>query len=85
MFLKISYQLASLKKMLPILILRHVIGPSLEVYNSFLPQQALKLRAGESGSPEKVPGKDTFYYINYHNSGTLFGLTDSTACNFEAS
>ena len=29
------------------------------------------------GTPE-VPGKGAFYYINYHNSGTFFGLTDST-------
>ena len=34
---------------------RHVIGLSFEVYNSFLPQLASKLRAVESGSPEKVP------------------------------
>ena len=45
-----------------------VIGLSFEVYNSFLPQLALKLRAVESGSPEKVPGKGAFYYINHHNS-----------------
>ena len=43
------------------------------------------MQAVESGSPEKVPGKNAFYYINHHNSGTSFGLTDSTACNFEAS
>ena len=28
-----------------------------------------KWRADESGSPEKVPGKGAFYYINHHNSG----------------
>ena len=39
----------------------------------------------ESGSPEKVPGKGAFYYINHHNSGTFFGLTDFTARNFKAS
>ena len=64
---------------------RHVIGLSFEVYNSFLPQLALRLGAVESGSPEKVPRKGAFYYINHHNSGTFFGLTDSTARNFEAS
>ena len=53
--------------------------------NSFLPQLISKLQAVESGSPEKVPGKGAFYYINHHNSGTFFGLTDSTARNFEAS
>ena len=58
---------------------------SFEVYNSFLPQLASKLPAFESGSPEKVPGKGAFYYINHHNSGTFFGLKDSTACHFEAS
>ena len=42
--------------------------------NSFLPQLALKLRAVESGSPEKVPGKGAFYYINHQNSGTFFDL-----------
>ena len=63
---------------------RHVIGLSFEVCNSFLLQLALKLRAVESGSPEKVPGKGAFYYINHHNSGTFFGLTDSTARHFEA-
>ena len=46
---------------------------------------ASKLQAVESGSPEKVPGKGAFYYINHHNSDTFFGLTDSTARNFEAS
>ena len=61
------------------------MGLSFEVYNSFLPQLASKLRAFESESPEKVPGKDAFYYINHHNSGTFFGLTDSTARHFEAS
>ena len=58
---------------------RHVIGLSFEVYNSLLPQLASKWQAVESGSPEKVPGKGAFYYINHHNSGTFFGLTDSTA------
>ena len=33
----------------------------------FLPQLASKLQAVESGSPEKVPGKGAFYYINHHN------------------
>ena len=61
------------------------IGLSLEVYNSFLPQLASKLRAVESGSPEKVPEKGAFYYINHHISGTFSGLPDSTACHFEAS
>ena len=56
-----------------------------EVYNAFQPQLALKLQAVESVSPEKVPGKSAFYYINHHNSGTFSGLTDSTARNFEAS
>ena len=46
---------------------------------------ASKLRAVESGSPKKVPGKGAFQYINYYNSGTFFGLRDSTARNFEAS
>ena len=63
----------------------HVIGLSFEVYNSFLPELASKLQAVESGSPEKVPGKGAFYYINHHNSGTFFGLPDSTARNFETS
>ena len=62
-----------------------MIGLSLKVYNSFLPQLASKLQAVESGSPEKVPEKGAFYYINHHNSGTFFGLTDSTAHNFKAS
>ena len=62
-----------------------IIGLSFEVCNSFLPQLASKWRAVESGSPEKVPGKGAFYYINHHNSGTFSGLTDSTARNFEAS
>ena len=53
-----------------------VIGLSFEVNNSFLPQLASKLQAAASGGPEKVPGKDAFYYINHHNSGTF---TDSTA------
>ena len=43
------------------------------------------LTSVESGSLKKVPGKVAFYYINHHNSGTFFGLTDSTARNFEAS
>ena len=34
---------------------RHGIGLSFEVYNSFLPQLALKWQAVESGSPEKEP------------------------------
>ena len=34
---------------------QHGIGLSFEVYNSFLPQLATKLRGVESGSPEKVP------------------------------
>ena len=55
------------------------------VYNSFLGQLSQKLRAVKSGSPEKVPDKGAFYYINHHNSGTFSGLTDSTARNFEAS
>ena len=63
----------------------HVIGLSFEVYKSFLPQLATKWRAVESGSPEKVPGKGAFCYINDHNLGTFSGLTDSTARNFEAS
>ena len=63
----------------------HIIGLSFEVYNSFLPQLASKLRAVESGSPEKVPGKGAFYYINHHNSGTFSGPPDSTARNFKAS
>ena len=58
---------------------------SFEVYNLFLPQLASKLRAVESGSPEKVSGKGAFYYINHHNSGTFSGHPDSTAPNFEAS
>ena len=33
----------------------HVIGLSFEVYNSFLPQLALKWQAVESVSPKKVP------------------------------
>ena len=41
--------------------------------------------AVESKSPEKVPGKGKFYYINHHNSGTFSRLPDSTAHNFEAS
>ena len=61
------------------------MGLSFEVNNFFLPQMASKLQAVESGSPEKVPGKGAFYYINHHNSGTFFGLTDSTARHFEAS
>ena len=64
---------------------QHVKGLSFEVYYSFLLQLALKLRGVESGSPEKVPGKGAFYYINHHNSGTFFGLTDSIARHFEAS
>ena len=64
---------------------RQVIGLSFEVCNSFLPQLASKLQAVESGSPNKVPGKGAFYYINHHNSGTFSGLPDSTARNFEAS
>ena len=44
-----------------------------------------KFLAVESGSPEKVPGKGAFYYINHDNSGTFSGLPDSTAHNFEAS
>ena len=36
-----------------------------------LPQLASKLRAVEFGSPEKVPRKVAFYYINRHNSGTF--------------
>ena len=56
-----------------------------EVYNSFPPQLASKLRAVESGSPEKVSEKGVFYYINHHNSSTFSGLPDSTARNFEAS
>ena len=43
---------------------QHVIGLSFEIYNSFLPQLASKWRAVESGSPEKVPRKGAFYYIN---------------------
>ena len=31
-----------------------------------------------------MSGEGAFYYINHHNSGTFFGLTDSTACHFEA-
>ncbi|MDE5084659.1 MAG: hypothetical protein O4859_27040, partial [Trichodesmium sp. St18_bin1] len=62
-----------------------VIGLSFEVYNSFLPQLASKWRAVESGSPEKVPQKGAFYYINHHISGTFSGLPDSTARHFEAS
>ena len=38
-----------------------VIGLPFEVYNSSPPQLALKLQAVESGTPEKVPGKDGFY------------------------
>ena len=64
---------------------RHVRGLSFEVYNSFLAQLALKWRAVESGSPEKVPRKGAFYYINHHISGTFSGLLDSTAHHFEAS
>ena len=64
---------------------QHVIGLSFVVYNSFLPQLASKWRAVESGSPEKVPGKGAFYYINHHISGTFSGLPDSTARHFEAS
>ena len=45
---------------------------------------ASKLRANESGSPEKVLGKSAFYYINHYNSGISFGLPDSTAPNFKA-
>ena len=48
-------------------------------------QLASKWRAVESLSPKKVPGKGAFYYINHHNSGTFFGLQDSTARHFEAS
>ena len=54
-----------------VLLSNGVIGLSFEVYNSFLLQLASKLRAVESGSPEKVPGKGAFYYINHHNSGTF--------------
>ena len=36
-------------------------------------------------SPENVPGKGAFYYINHHISGTFSGLPDSTARHFEAS
>ena len=50
------------------------MGLSFKVCNSFLPQLASKLRAIESGSPEKVPGKGAFYYINHHNSGTFLYL-----------
>jgi hypothetical protein len=64
---------------------RQVIGLSFEVYKSFLSQLASKLRAVESGSPGKVPVKGAFYHMNHHNSGTFFGLPDSTALNFEAS
>jgi len=64
---------------------RHVIGLSFEVYNSILPQLASKWRAVESGSPEKVPRKGAFYYINHHTSGFFSGLPDSTARHFEAS
>ena len=64
---------------------RHIIGLSFEVCNLFRLQLASKLRGVESESPEKVPGKGAFYYINHHNSGTFFGLTDSTARNFKAS
>ena len=46
---------------------------------------ASKWRAVESGSPEKVPGKGAFYYINHHISGPFSGLPDSTARHFEAS
>ena len=60
------------------------IGLSFEVYNSFLPQLASELRAVESGSPEQLPGKGAFYYINHHNSGTFSGLPDSTARHFKA-
>ena len=45
-----------------------------EVYNSFLPQLALKLQAVESVSPEKVPGKGSFYYINHYILSTFSGL-----------
>ena len=64
---------------------QHVIGLSFEVYNSFLPHLASKLRAVESGSSEIVPGKGAFYYINHHISGTFSGLPDLTARHFEAS
>ena len=43
------------------------------------------LQAVEVRSLEKDLEKGAFYYINHHNSGTFFGLTDSTARNFEAS
>ena len=46
------------------------------------PQLASKWRAVESGSPEKVPGKGAFYYINHHNSGTFSGHPVSTATRF---
>ena len=55
------------------------------VYNFFLPKLASKWQAVESGSPEKVPQKGAFYYINHHISGTFSGLPDSTARHFEAS
>ena len=64
---------------------QHIIGLSFVVYNSFLPQLALKLQAVESGSQEKVPRKGAFYCINHYNSGTFSGLPDSTARNFDAS
>ena len=35
---------------------------------------ASKLQAVESGSPEKVPGKGKFYYINHHNSALFLDL-----------
>ena len=57
----------SMAKILPVM----VIGLSFEVYNSFLPQLAKKLRAVEVQSPENMPGKGAFYYINHHNSGTF--------------
>ena len=53
---------------------RYFIGLSFEVCNSFLPQLASKWRAVQSGSPDIVPGKGAFYYINHHNSGTFLDL-----------
>ena len=60
----------------------HYLELSFEVYISFLPQLASKWQAVESGSPEKVPGKGAFYYINHHNSDTFFRLRTLMACHF---
>ena len=37
------------------------------------------MRAAESGSPEKLPGKGAFYYINHHISGTILGLSNEVS------